>query len=203
MGWFRNMPSMQTYHGVVSLDHSLKGSLNVNRELFEFDEGRGYIEKDWGKSFPEAWVWMQSNHFGTQGTSFMMSIGRVPYLGMKFTGYLGFFLHAGEIYRFGTYTNAKVRIKEYDEEHIVVRVKGNKFIIELIAQRHSEGAGILASPVDGQMQGRVAESLDATIQLKVMDRKGQVIFEGTGTQGGLELAGNLEKLLKGRLEKTK
>ncbi|MCW5857485.1 MAG: hypothetical protein KIS63_04285 [Caldilineales bacterium] len=27
------------------------------------------MEKDWGQSFPAAWVWMQTNHFGAAGTS--------------------------------------------------------------------------------------------------------------------------------------
>ncbi|MCK7537696.1 MAG: tocopherol cyclase family protein [Marinilabiliales bacterium] len=32
-------------------------------KMADFSGGRGYIEKDWGHSFPSAYVWMQSNHF--------------------------------------------------------------------------------------------------------------------------------------------
>lgn len=28
----------------------------------DFSGGRGYIEKDWGQSFPAAWVWLQINY---------------------------------------------------------------------------------------------------------------------------------------------
>ncbi|MFA6702917.1 MAG: hypothetical protein WCS06_09695 [Dysgonamonadaceae bacterium] len=48
MGWYRFVPFMECYHGVVSLTHSLKGKLIINNEVHDFKNGRGYIEKDWG-----------------------------------------------------------------------------------------------------------------------------------------------------------
>ena len=48
---------------VCSLDHELTGALELNGELLDFEGGRGYAEKDWGRSFPSSWVWAQSNHF--------------------------------------------------------------------------------------------------------------------------------------------
>ncbi|NLG29431.1 MAG: hypothetical protein GX557_16095, partial [Chloroflexi bacterium] len=73
MGWFAWAPAMQCYHGVLSLDHALEGSLAVGEDAIDWQGGRGYIEKDWGRAFPSAWVWLQSNHFATRGTSLMVS----------------------------------------------------------------------------------------------------------------------------------
>ena len=47
MGWYYKLPFMECYHGVVSLNHDLKGSLNLNNIHYHFDDGKGYIEKDW------------------------------------------------------------------------------------------------------------------------------------------------------------
>ena len=67
MGWYAWVPRMECYHGVLSLDHGLGGGLTFEypsqAAAVDFSGGRGYIEKDWGQSFPEAWVWFQSNHF--------------------------------------------------------------------------------------------------------------------------------------------
>ncbi|WP_243392439.1 MULTISPECIES: tocopherol cyclase family protein [unclassified Mesotoga] len=31
--------------------------------MIDLTGGKGYIEKDWGRSLPDAWIWMQSNNF--------------------------------------------------------------------------------------------------------------------------------------------
>ena len=52
MGPFSFVPFMECYHGVVNIDHKISGSLMINNEEIDFTDGYGYIEKDWGKSFP-------------------------------------------------------------------------------------------------------------------------------------------------------
>ena len=59
MGWYAFVQIMECYHGVIVLDAEVEGSIN-GRSL---KGGRFYLEKDWGSSFPQAWVWMQSNSF--------------------------------------------------------------------------------------------------------------------------------------------
>ena len=38
MGWFAVLPFMQCYHGVLSLDHEVSGSLEIDGETICFDE---------------------------------------------------------------------------------------------------------------------------------------------------------------------
>ena len=63
MGPYSFIPFMECYHGIVSMDHDILGSLKYNNEDISFKKGKGYMEKDWGHSFPKAYIWMQSNHF--------------------------------------------------------------------------------------------------------------------------------------------
>lgn len=51
---FSFIPFMECNHDIVSVNHDLRGRISVNRNVIEFDGGKGYIEKDWGVSFPEA-----------------------------------------------------------------------------------------------------------------------------------------------------
>lgn len=51
MGPFRFLP-MECRHGVISMAHSLGGSVSVDVVVHSFDGGVGYIEKDSGRSFP-------------------------------------------------------------------------------------------------------------------------------------------------------
>jgi tocopherol cyclase len=88
MGPFTFVPFMECYHGIVSMDHSMYGQLEVQGERINFNDGRGYIEKDWGRSFPSAYVWMQSNHFSKPGISIKVSVAKVPWLGFSFVGFI-------------------------------------------------------------------------------------------------------------------
>jgi hypothetical protein len=94
MGPFSFVPFMECYHGIVSMDHSIEGHLNIDGSFIEFNGGRGYIEKDWGRSFPSAYVWMQTNHFSSEGISIKASVANIPWLGSSFVGFIcGLWLH--------------------------------------------------------------------------------------------------------------
>jgi len=194
MGWYRFMPFMECYHGVVSLNHELTGTLVKDGKENNFDNGLGYIEKDWGSSMPSAWIWMQSNHFSKRNNSFMLSIADVPFIGKSFTGFLGFFLHDSVIYRFATYTHAKLTLEEATLNETKITIKDRKNTYQILAVRNK--VGLLKAPVKGAMDRRIPESIDAKISLTVLDRKGNIVFCDSTSIAGLELVGDQEKLLR-------
>ncbi len=193
MGWYKFVPFMQCYHGVVSLNHTLSGTITKNNQAYNFDNGIGYIEKDWGKSMPSSWIWMQSNNFNVEKTSFMLSVAHIPFMGTSFTGFLGFFLHGDTIERFGTYTLAKFQIEGADTDSMKITIldKKHSYLIETYRSK----SGLLKAPVKGSMNRRIAESVDATLKLTVMNKHATVIFEGTSSIAGLEIVGNMDELV--------
>jgi hypothetical protein len=200
MGWYRFVPFMQCYHGVVSLTHQLEGTLIKNGESYNFNQGKGYIEKDWGSSMPSAWIWMQSNNFKKGNSSFMLSIANIPWLGKSFTGFLGFFLHDSALYRFATYTHAKLQIEGSGKDTIFIKIndKKNMFSIEAV----NKNAGLIQAPVKGSMDRRIPESIAAKLQLTVQDQKGNLIFCDSTSIAGLEMV-KYQELMMDLLKKRK
>lgn len=188
MGWYRFVPFMQCYHGVVSLTHRLKGHLTINNKQLNFNKGKGYIEKDWGKSMPSSWVWMQSNHFTDSTSSFMLSIADVPWLGMSFNGFLGFLYHDDELYRFATYRNSKLKLDVINDNQLKIQIdnRKNSFIIEA----RSNNTGMLIAPDEGSMERRIPESIDASLKITMKDKNGQVVFIDSTNIAGLEMVGD-------------
>jgi hypothetical protein len=195
MGWYRFVPFMQCYHGVVSLTHHLSGEIIRDGEKYSFNGGRGYIEKDWGSSMPSAWIWMQSNHFTDENSSFMLSVAIIPWLGKSFTGFLGFLWHDSTLCRFATYTHARISIPESGQDHVKINIREKKYSIDIEARR--EGSGLLKAPVNGSMDRRIPESIDAKISLLVKDRAGNILLTDSTSIAGFELVGNQE-ILKGK-----
>lgn len=192
MGWYRFVPYMQCYHGLVSMTHYLQGGILKDGESFDFNEGKGYIEKDWGSSMPSAWIWMQSNNFTQANNSFMLSIANVPWLGKSFTGFLGFFLQDGTVHRFATYTHAKLKIKKANSDTVLIEIKNKKLQYVILALKSK--AGLLKAPLNGSMDRRIAESVDAKLILTVYDKKNNLIFKDSSNIAGLEMVGNLLQL---------
>lgn len=196
MGWYAWMPFMETYHGVVSLDHELHGGLTVDGEHAELAGGRGYIEKDWGQAFPEAWVWFQTQHFDRPGTCVTASIALIPWLFHTFRGFIIGVWHAGKLHRFATYTGAETERLRIEEDHVDWVVRDREYRLEMHARRTE--AGGLKGPSRADMDVRVPETLQATVDVRLTERsrgEERVVFAGSGRNAGLEVGGDWQKLV--------
>ena len=192
MGWYSFVPFMECYHGVVSMHHSLHGSLKVNESTLSFDGGRGYIEKDWGRSMPTDWIWMQSNHFDLDPkVSFMLSVARIPWLNGHFPGFLSFLQLQGKVYRFATYNGSKVASLNVTQEVVKVVLRNREHVLEVEALR--QDGGMLKAPRHGAMDREIQESIISTLKLVLKNRRGEVLYSDTGKFAGLEIVGDMEQ----------
>lgn len=193
MGWYAWVPRMECYHGVLSFDHPIHGALEIDGQPVDFEGGRGYIEKDWGQSFPSAWVWFQTNHFETAGTSLTASVAEIPFLGGAFRGFIVGLWHEGRLHRFATYTGAEIERLEIDPDQVRWAIAGREYTLEMVARRAKSGA--ILGPTRAEMGIRVNETLLATVEARLRTRAGETVFEGVGRNAGLEVQGELERLL--------
>jgi len=194
MGWFAWVPFMECYHGVVSMDHHIDGQMVMDGQALDFSGGRGYIEKDWGRQFPSAWIWGQSNHFGIPGVSLMLSVAVIPWIGRSFGGFIIGLLHDGEIHRFATYNRSRIESLQVTDAEVdlVVRNPSRRLHIQAI---RVEG-GLFQAPTTTEMDRRIIETLDAQLNVRFETLAGQEIFSGTGQYAGLETVGDLDQLIR-------
>jgi len=193
MGPYSFVPFMECYHGLISVDHKVRGQLDWNNRKFKISDGRGYIEKDWGRSMPSSWIWIQSNIFDLPGTSFMLSIARIPWLGKAFIGYLAYFYHEKIFYTFATYNNSRYEIYENKDGKLKIQLQNRRHRLLVSIPSTPEG-GELAAPVDGNMERTIRERTDSEVSIILEERKGRKIYEGIGKFCGIELTGNIETL---------
>jgi hypothetical protein len=197
MGWYAWVPFMECYHGVVSLDHAIDGALTIDDEAIDFSGGRGYIEKDWGRSFPEAWIWFQSNHFERLGMCLTASIAIIPWIRTAFPGFIIGLWYDGQLFRFATYTGATIERLDVTERTIDWVVSDKTHRLEMfVTQGQDSPFGLLKGPDRVEMGKRIAETMSATAQVSLTERAGGVLFEGTGRHAGLEVHEVENRLLK-------
>ena len=184
MGWYSYVPGMECNHEVVSVNHKLSGSLSINGTINDFTGGNGYIEKDWGTSFPESWLWLQCNDFNSSPVSIMISVAKIPWKGSYFIGLVAFVSIEGRTEILATYNGAKVeRLNRIDENTTEVRLKKGHFSLSAIITK--KGVGTLKAPKLGAMESNIKESINSEVFFEYR-KSGNIIFSGKGTRAGYE-----------------
>jgi hypothetical protein len=195
MGFFAYIPNMECNHGVLSMNHWLEGHIHIYHEsqfdhqaksrsethcdiksehvekTMDFTGGKGYIEKDWGTSFPSEYIWIQANHFEDETHSFMCSIATIPFGLFSFRGLIANLHVEGVEYRFATYNRTKVRNLIVDDGHVSFElVKGD---VMLACEAMLTEAGELKAPNKGEMQRTIKEGLSGEVTL-TLNRSGRL-----------------------------
>jgi hypothetical protein len=198
MGWYRYVPRMECYHGVLSMDHAVDGRLTIDGEQVDFGGGRGYIEKDWGRSFPSSWIWAQANHFARPGVSLTCSVAKIPWISGGFVGHIAGLLVDGRLLRFATYTGAWLAELETGPGSFRIVLRDHSRELEV---RASGGAiGALKAPVLGAMEGRADEAMGGSLWLRLRELRGLravTVFEGAGAHTGIEVMNARAELVVG------
>lgn len=205
MGWYAFVPFMECYHGVISLDHQLNGFLKIDEETIDFNNGRGYIEKDWGKSFPKAYIWLQCNHFDEEGISLTASIANIPWLNGSFRGFIIGLLLDGKLYRFTTYTKATVQDVQITDDKASFVVSDKKYLLKIEAAK--SGGGTLHAPARAQGQDQmemrdVVQSLTGKVVIELREHgrnRGRLIYGGTGHHAAVEISGDIAAISDARV----
>lgn len=194
MGPYAWVPLMECYHGVVSFAHGLNGSLEADGQRQDFTGGRGYIEKDWGRAFPAGYVWMHSNHLAdAPEASLVASVAIIPWLRSSFRGFIVGLRLGRQLHTWATYNGSEEVSLSIDDSHVRWSLNGPSGLLELSAERVR--GGLLHAPVRTRMHERVEETLDATLGVRLTDPEGMVVLDTTATSAGLEVHGDLERLL--------
>jgi hypothetical protein len=195
MGWYGYVPFLETNHGLLSLDHRVDGDIYINEDKHIFRDCKGYIEKDWGSSFPSSWIWMQSNSFKDQGASFMFSIAVIPWLSSSFIGHLALLRFNKHTINLSTYRGGKVTKLSINKEGVFIHIQTRAYLLEINA---IQGKSVsLKSPEKGLMTGRTIESINSKIDVSLTNYKGNVLFSDTGIDAGLEIMDDNNELIEG------
>jgi len=185
MGWYSFVPFMECKHGIVSVNHNITGQIAVDHKHIDFSGGKGYIEKDWGSSFPEAWIWCQANNFSERNTSLCFSIAKIPWLGRFFTGLIAFLYYNNKFYLFSTYNKSEVSDVEHTDGSVKLTLKNRDSTLKISTKQKS--AGELKAPVLGNMSRKIKESIDSEVSIELYDKSGSLIYTDSSSRAGLEI----------------
>jgi len=175
MGPFRFFP-MECSHGIVSMNHNLCGAVTLNGEMQDFAGGKGYIESDSGRSFPEKYTWVQCNDF-KQGCSIMVSVAKIPFYGLKFWGCICVVWLNGREYRLATYKGVKILHCKPD----AIALKQGKYRLDITINPHTGHQ--LPAPRLGKMNHIIRESVSCSARFRFFEGENCLFDEASSCVG--------------------
>ena len=189
MGFYNFIPSLQCYSQVCVMDMDLEGSLSINGEIIDFNNGKGYIEKNWGKAFPYSWIWIQSNNFNHKKTSLSCSLAHIPLSIFSFRGFLiGLYVN-GVFHSFTTINRSQIQIHQKDSD-IDIQVENRHYVLKIQTQTLSKNFMLLNGPRDGKMVPLVQENLQGEVSIILREKKyNEIILRDEGFCTGIEYGG--------------
>ena len=167
MGPFRYVPFMECRHSVVSMKHTVNGSININGKAYSFDNAAGYIEGDRGYSFPKRYIWTQCIF---ENGSLMLSVADIPFGLFSFTGIIGIIHVKENEYRFATYLGAKA--VKIEKGEITIKQGDMMLSVNLLKQNSQP----LLAPVSGAMNRTIHESASCRVAYS-FQKKDRTIIE--------------------------
>ena len=187
MGPFSYVPFMECNHAILSMQNKAEGTVNINNKRIDFNNSIGYIEKDWGHSFPKSYIWCQGNNFKKSNASFMMSIADIPFKILNFRGFICVLIIDNKEYKFTTYNNAKIIKYDVGNGSLDITLKRASYYLD-VKSKYDKGLKLFA-PVKGKMEKDIFESITSEI-LVTLKRGNDLIFSDISTNCGLEVVKN-------------
>lgn len=184
MGPFSYVPFMECNHAILSMKTRADGVININNNKIKFDNGIGYMEKDWGCSFPKSYIWCQGNDFQNSNASFMISIADIPFKVFNFRGIICDLIIDDKEFKFTTYNNSKLIKYDVDDKSLDIVLKRGEYSLN-IESKYITGLKLFA-PVKGKMEKDIFESISALISV-TLKKDNVVIFSATSKNCGLEI----------------
>lgn len=191
MGFYNYLPFMECYAQVSAVDGQISGKLIINNELIDYNGGKVYIEKNWGKSFPIEWLWIQSNNFKDNRATLTCSIGQIPFPIKDFRGFLIGLTIDNIFYKFTTINRSKLTIN-YHKSGVEVISTYKNLRLYIKTYTNKDDFILCYGPKSGVMSPYVRETLIGKVYMKIDDIIcDQILYEGFGLNAGIEYGGTL------------
>lgn len=189
MGFYNYLSFMECYSQVCAIDTKLSGKLSIDGDMIDFTGGKGYIEKNWGESFPHCWIWVQTNSFSAKEGALTCSIGYIPFPFHSFRGFLIGFSCEDKFYKFTTMNRSSISLNKNDTD-IIITANHKNMELTIETKTNPEDFILCYGPKNNSMLPYVKETLSGKVFVELKDKTtNRVVFSDTGMCSGIEYGG--------------
>jgi tocopherol cyclase len=202
-GWGQPQQPQQATAGLLSylpifepgwqilMAHGLAtGWIEWRGERYNFNNAPAYSEKNWGRSFPEKWFWINCNSFDdTVGLAITAGGGRRKVLWMTEEVAMIGIHYRGNFYEFAPW-NSEIhwQIEPWGEWRM--QATNGDFQVELIGTTDSAGT-MVNTPTEKGLVMCCRDTLKGILSINLQTRQGRQIVKANSNNAGLEVGGDM------------
>jgi tocopherol cyclase len=188
-GWLSFLPIFEPGWQILMADGLATGWIEWNGQRYEFKDAPAYSEKNWGRSFPQKWFWLNCNSF-TEETDLSLTAGggKRKVLGiLEEVGMIG--LHyRGQFYEFVPW-NSQVSWQVQPWGRWEMQAINEHFKVQLIGTTDLAGIALRA-PTEQGLVFCCRDTMKGFLSLDLQTRQGNCIVKASSSVCGLEIGGN-------------
>ncbi len=170
MGPFRFFhPIMPCNHGLLVTGGNAAIDIQSTKLTGSFT-ARLYVEKDWGDTFPERYIWAHAE-FPDEDCSLFFSAAAVAVGNVKFPGFIANIVLDGRDHTFATWNLSALKITGNSQDIQIAMSNQKMKVILRTKPRHTVS---LQSPDNGLMESAILEALSAPLSLILEDESGRI-----------------------------
>ena len=169
MGNYYLIPGIPCYHCVMIKNSSVKGVIIYNEKVYPLSSAFGYLEKNWGHSFPKKYLWLHAKDPTNPSNQLLFSQADILWSNRLYKKHFGFLEVNGMSTDFRKIKRNKI-IVHLSSTGICITL--DDFIIEVEIPSKFKTPILFESPSKGMMNDRISHFSDVRCSLKSKNNKG-------------------------------
>lgn len=164
MGIFYLVPGLPCYHSVLQINSSIQGIIKINNELIQLTHASGYLEKNWGTSFPEKYFWMHAQDPLNSTNQILYSQAEMRWRNKTFIKHVGFIQLNGQSFDLRKIHRKQLVCNVYNSNQLEISI--NHMGIVLYFDLNEPTNTSFKSPSKGKMTNKIIHNIGVPIRLK-------------------------------------
>lgn len=188
-GWLSFLPIFEPGWQILMAHGLASGWIDWCGERYQFTNAPAYSEKNWGRSFPQKWFWLNCNSFNNQPDLALTAGGgrRGVLWWLESVAMVGIH-YQGQFYEFVPW-NSQINWQIQPWGRWQMQARNQDYQVELTGTTELPGSPLRA-PTETGLIFCCRDTMQGYLSLELRSRGGEIILQATSDVCGLEIGGD-------------
>jgi tocopherol cyclase len=178
MGYTYFIPNLPCYHSVLNTAQSVSGEIKHQGQCYTLDHEMGYLEKNWGTTFPESYFWVHAVDPNNPAISLLFSRAKIVWLGKTYIKHVGYLCYDGQQIELRELKNCAVSNSNISPENRIIQIRSASAQLDLALGYGREVQ--FKGPKDGALSRMIHHQADAKVEVSLTYENRRQQFQMVG-----------------------